>query len=269
MAKFAESVALYKSQLSIKDSLVSSMLAGIFVGIAFIGYISVVAGSPVHSASVKILGGIVFSFGLTLIMVFGSDLFTSTTLNVVPLMSRKMQWGTLLSHWIRVYVGNIIGAAFIAFLIYAAKQHMAYQGQWGYFVLNLAKYKLSHTMGEAIALGVLANMLVCLAAWISYAGHTLLEKLLAVVLPIALFVSCGFEHSIANLFLFPLSLGIRYFASDTFWQLIGTNSAAFSVITLKNFLLLNLVPVTLGNILGGTVLVGIPQWWLHLRTSRT
>lgn len=149
-----------------------------------------------------------------------------------------------------------------------AGQHMAANGLWGLNVLQTAQHKVEHTFIEAVCLGILANLMVCLAVWMSYAGRTLIDKLFALILPIGMFVASGFEHSIANMFLIPLGIVIKNFAPTEFWTKVGASPEQFSNLTVSNFLSDNLLPVTIGNIIGGAVLVGLVYWLMHLRGDK-
>lgn len=268
IALFAESSGLYKVSKKPLVTLVSAFTAGIFISLGFICYILVMTrtdGTPAPSA-VMFLGGITFSLGLMLVVVCGADLFTSTVLTIIPKMTGQTSWLAMSRNWVLVYVGNFIGALFIVAMIWYAKQPMSLHGQWGLTVLNVSDHKLHHSFIEAICLGFFANLMVCLAVWLSYAGRTLLDKALIMMLPIAMFVSNGFEHSIANMFMIPLGIVIKNAAPIEFWQQIGLTPDHFSSLTVEHFVVNNLIPVTIGNILGG-LLVAIIYWWMNLRKS--
>ena len=132
-------------------------------------------------------------------------------------------------------------------------------------VLQTADHKMHHSFLEAVCPGTLANLMVCLAIWMSYSGRSLTDKMFAMVLPVSMFVACGFEHSIANMFMIPMGIVIRDFASPEFWQATGATAAQFPNLTLSHFIIDNLIPVTIGNIIGGGVLVGLTYWVIYLR----
>jgi formate transporter len=199
------------------------------------------------------------------VIICGADLFTSTVLIVVAKASGKISWRQLICNWINVYIGNLIGALFFVALIWFASQHTAANGLWGLNVLQTADHKLHHTFVEAVCLGILANLMVCLAVWMSYSGHTLTDKIVVMLLPIGMFVASGFEHSIANMFLIPLAIVIRDFASPEFWHAINATPDQFPALTMSNFIIDNLIPVTIGNIIGGGLLVGLTYWIIYLR----
>lgn len=268
MAKIAEQVGLKKTKKKKSLSFFLAITAGVFISIGFAFYISVTSGPAPATAPVKLLGGICFTLGLILVVVSGADLFTSTVLTVMAKASGLISWPSLIINWIIVYVGNLIGALFFVALIWFSGQIMSADGQWGLNVLLTADHKMHHTFFEAVCLGTLANMMVCLAVWLSYSGHTLLDKIFAMLLPISMFVCSGFEHSIANMFLIPLAVIIRYFSPAEFWTYIHHIPGDFPALSIEQFITNNLIPVTIGNIIGGGVLVGITYWFIYLRNTK-
>lgn len=266
MAKVAEEAGVYKATKHPLTTFFLAITAGVFISIAFVFYITATTGtSEVPYGLAKLTGGICFSLGLMLVVVCGADLFTSTVLIVVAKASGRISWGQLARNWINVYVGNLIGALFFVALIWFSGEHMVANGAWGLNVLQTADHKMHHTFIEAVSLGTLANLMVCLAVWMSYSGRTLTDKMFAMVLPVAMFVASGFEHSIANMFMIPMAIVIRDFASPDFWHLTGATAAEFASLNLSNFITDNLIPVTIGNIIGGGLLVGLTYWVIYLR----
>jgi formate transporter len=266
MAKVAEEAGIYKATKHPFTTFFLAINAGVFISIAFVFYITATTGSGAMPYSIaKLIGGICFSLGLMLVVVCGADLFTSTVLIVVAKASGRISWGQLARNWFNVYAGNLAGALFFVALMWFAGQHMVANGAWGLNVLETADHKMHHTFIEAVCLGTLANLLVCLAVWMSYSGRSLTDKLVVMILPVGMFVASGFEHSIANMFLIPYAITIRDFATPEFWQAAGTTAAQFHALTVSNFILHNLIPVTIGNIIGGGVLVGLTYWVIYLR----
>jgi len=265
MAKMAEAAGVYKTTKKPEITFFLAMTAGIFISLAFAFYITVTAGPGTATGLTKLVGGLCFSLGLILVVVCGADLFTSTVLTVVAKASGKISWRQLALNWLNVYLGNLLGALFFVALIWFAGQEMAGNGSWGLNVLQTADHKLHHTFIEAVCLGILANLMVCLAVWLSYSGHTLSDKMFAMLLPIGMFVASGFEHSIANMFLIPLGIVIRHFASPAFWQAVHSSPDQFTALNVNNFIIDNLIPVTIGNIIGGGLLVGLTYWVIYLR----
>jgi formate transporter len=269
MAKVAEQAGLYKVSKKKELSFFLAVTAGVFISIAFVFYITVTTGPSPATALAKLAGGMCFSLGLILVVVCGADLFTSTVLTVMAKASGLISWGQLIVNWIVVYLGNLVGALFFVALIWFAGQHMNGNGLWGLNVLQTADHKMHHTFIEAVCLGTLCNLMVCLAVWMSYSGHTLTDKIMAMLLPIGMFVASGFEHSIANMFLIPLAILIRDFAPDSFWTAVHSSADNFPALTVGNFITANLIPVTIGNIIGGGLLVGVTYWIIYLRNQNS
>lgn len=267
-AEVAEYTCAKKASKVLKPYLFSSILAGLFISIAFAFYIVATVGASGMPYGVgKLIGGITFSLGLILVVVCGVDLFTSTVLAIVPKTTGKLSWRGLIRSWSIVYTGNFIGALLFVAMIWFAGVHMSANAQWGVNVLNIASYKVHHTFIEAIMLGILANMMVCLAVWMSFSGQSLTDKTVIIIMPIAMFVASGFEHSIANMFMIPLGIIIKEFATPEFWQIANLTAEKYQVLTIYNFIIYNLIPVTIGNIIGG-LLVGLSFTKLNLEKAK-
>ena len=270
MAKVAEEAGVYKASKPPLTTFFLAINAGVFISIAFTFYITVTTGSSELPYGIsRLIGGLCFSLGLILVVVCGADLFTSTVLIVVAKASGRISWAQLTRHWIIVYFGNLFGALLFVALIWLSGEHLVANGLWGLNVLQTADHKMHHTFVEAVALGILANLLVCLAVWMSYSGLSLTDKTLAMILPVTMFVSSGFEHSIANMFMIPMAIVIKDFASADFWQLTSATAGQFSALTPWQFITDNLIPVTLGNIIGGGLLVGLTYWIIYLRKDNS
>lgn len=268
MSVTAENTAHYKVSKKSLTTLFSAITAGVFISIGFASYIIIVTSASGEAASgvLKYVGGASFSLGLMLVVACGADLFTSTVLTILPKLTHRISWYQMIRNWVLVYIGNFIGALFFVAVIWFSAQHMTMNGQWGISILQTANHKLHHTFIEAVCLGFLANLMVCLAVWISYAGRTLLDKMLVMIFPIAMFVGNGFEHSIANMFMIPLGIVIQQFSPAEFWAMTGSSPDVFSSLTVEHFLINNLIPVTIGNILGGLA-VALSYWGLYLRKA--
>ncbi len=264
----AEQFALGKTQKRPATVLGLAIMAGAFIGLAFLFYITVTTGSSgLGWGPSRLFGGLAFSMGLILIVVCGGELFTSSVLTCIAWANRQISAGQMLATWGRVYAGNFIGAIALLLLVAAAGSYQLDGGQWGANALAIAQHKLHHSWLQAFALGVLCNLLVCLAIWLTFSSSNPLTKAALVILPVAMFVSSGFEHCVANMFMVPLGIVIHATAPAEFWLQTGLNPAAFNDLTLVNFISNNLVPVTLGNIIGGAVLVGMANWCLYRRPS--
>ncbi|MGJ0636639.1 formate transporter FocA [Xenorhabdus bovienii] len=266
MAQIADDSGVYKVNKHPAVTYLSAIMAGVFISIAFVFYITATTGtSSIPYGLAKLTGGICFSLGLMLVVIFGADLFTSTVLTIVSKATGRITWSQMLKNWINVYIGNLIGALFFVILMWQSGQYAVANGSWGLNVLQTADHKMHHTFIEAVCLGILANLMVCLAVWMSYAGRSLIDKLFALILPVAMFVASGFEHSIANMFLIPFGIIIKNFAPTEFWAKVGATPEQFPQLTVSHFITDNLIPVTMGNIIGGAILVGLIYWFMYLR----
>lgn len=249
-----------KANKSLLQSFVLSIFAGIFISIAFVFYITVTTGSTASWGMTKFAGGFAFSLGLILVVICGAELFTSTVLSSVAWAQKRITHRQLLSCWIRVYVGNFVGAMVMLLLVVGAKMHLQDGGQWGINAMNIAQHKLHHTWIQAFSLGILCNLLVCLGVWMTFCTKDILTKAMLLILPVTMFVSSGFEHSIANLFMVPLGIALQHSFSPELLVELGYNATSFTDLTISHFVINNLIPVTLGNIIGGAVIVGLGHW---------
>ncbi|MCW9716636.1 formate transporter FocA [Avibacterium sp. 21-594] len=264
MAQLAENIATYKATKNQFYSFLSAISAGAFIALAFVFYTTTQTGlSNVSWGLAKLVGGLVFSVGVIMVVVCGSELFTSSTMTLVARAGQRINTIQMLRNWIAVYAGNFLGAIVIAGLIWFAGQTMAVNGQWGLTILKTAQHKIHHSWFEAFSLGILCNIMVCIAVWMSYAGKTLTDKAFIMILPIGLFVSSGFEHSVANMFMIPLGIITAHCSSAEFWQAIGLNAEQFADLDVYHFVVKNLIPVTLGNIVGGGVCIALMQWFTN------
>jgi formate/nitrite transporter len=206
----------------------------------------------------------VFSPGLILVVVGGAELFTGNNLMVMAWAGGKVTFRDLLRAWSLVYIGNFAGAAATAVLVFLTGLYENGAGMVGAAALVVAQDKAALTFTEALVRGVLGNVLVCLAVWLCYSARTTADRILAIVPPVSAFVAAGFEHSVANMYVLPFGLLIKDWAPNSFWLLIGKSPAAFDNLTWIA-LLENLGPVTIGNVIGGGVLVGAVYWFVYLR----
>jgi len=265
----ADDVAYSKATKAFLSAFYLAITAGMFISLAFVFYITVTTGTQDMPWGIsKLIGGLAFSMGLLLVVVVGGELFTSSTLTLIAKASNRITTARMLKNWAVVYFGNFIGATFLVVLIFLAGLYSADNGQWGLNALQVAQHKLHHTFTEAVALGMLCNIMVCLAIWMAFGARTITDKMFAVLLPVAMFVASGFEHSIANMFMVPTGIMIHHFAPVVFWTTIGHSPSEFADITTMNFIVHNLIPVTIGNIIGGGVVVGLMHWMIYLRPSK-
>lgn len=266
MAKIAEDAAVYKATKHQFYSFISAITAGAYISIAFVFYATTQVGAGELPWGVaKLIGGVVFSLGIIMCVVFGAELFTSSTMTAVAKASKRITLAQMLKNWLVVYGGNFIGALFIVGLVWFSGEIMAANGQWGLTILKTAQHKIHHSWWETFHLGIFCNLMVCIAVWMAYAGKSLTDKAFIMILPISMFVASGFEHCVANMFMIPMGVLIHSFAGAEFWAAIGVDAAQFADLTLSHFVLNNLIPATLGNIVGGAVFIGLVQWFLHLK----
>lgn len=262
----AEKFALSKAKKSSGMTLSLAIMAGAFIGLAFLFYITVTTGSADAGWGLsRLAGGLAFSMGLILIVICGGELFTSSVLSSISWANKQISFSKMLSIWGKVYLGNFVGAMLLLVIVSAAGLYQMDHGQWGLNALNIAQHKLHHTPVQAFALGVLCNLLVCLAIWLTFSSANAMTKAAMTIMPVAMFVSSGFEHCVANMFMVPLGIVIHNFAPESFWQQIGVASTQYADLNIQQFVFANLIPVTLGNIVGGSVLVGLANWGIYRR----
>jgi formate transporter len=267
-AKAAES-GVRKAALAVMPTFVLAILAGAFIalGAAFATTVSAGAAGELPYGIVKLVAGLAFSLGLILVIVGGAELFTGNNLLAMAWASRRISTGAVVRNWVIVYAGNFVGAVGTAVLVVAAGQYAFGGGSVGAVALGTAATKVGYEPLQAFVLGILCNGLVCLAVWLTYSARTTADRILAIVPPIAAFVAMGFEHSVANMYFIPAGMLIRAVAPESFWAAIGATPADYAALDWAG-LLGNLVPVTLGNIVGGTILVGAVYWLVYLRGKR-
>ena len=242
-----------------------AVLAGAFIAMGAIFATTVSAGAAsLPFGIVRLLAGATFTLGLILVVVSGSELFTGNSLIIIAFANRRVSIGGLLRNWSIVYLGNFAGALLTATLMFLARQYTFGGGTIGLAALNIGEAKTNLGFVQAVILGLFCNALVCMAVWMCYSARTTIDKILAIIPPISAFVAAGFEHSIANMYFIPVALFIKQFGSPAFFESIGKTPADFSHLTWGNFFLVNLLPVTIGNIIGGVVMVGVMYWFIYL-----
>jgi formate/nitrite transporter len=271
MAEKAEQVGVKKAALDRASMFALAVLAGAFIalGAMFATTVLAGAGDGLPYGVARLLAGLVFSLGLILVIVGGAELFTGNNLIVMAWASRKVSTAALVRNWLVVYLGNFVGAVATAALVYASGQYAFGGGAVGAAALATANAKVGLEFGQAVALGIICNALVCLAVWLTYSARTTTDRILAIVPPITAFVAGGFEHSVANMYFIPLGLFVKAGAPDAFWASIGRSAESYPSLTWERFLVGNLPPVTLGNVIGGTLLVGAVYWFVYLRARPT
>jgi len=265
MALRAEYLGVRKAEAPLLATFTLALLAGAFISLGAVFSTTVAAGASgvVPYGIVRLLAGLVFTVGLVLVIVGGAELFTGNNLIVMAWAGRKVSSRGLLGNWGVVYAGNFVGAIGTVLLVFVSRQYTFGGGSVGTTALATAAAKVDYGFVQALALGVLCNALVCLAVWLTFSARSTIDRIAAIILPIAAFVAAGFEHSIANMYFIPIGLFIKAF-DPTFTAASGVD---VSRLTWQSFLLANLLPVTVGNIIGGAVLVAAVYWFVFLHRS--
>lgn len=266
MASKAAEIGVRKAAMDVVPMFVLAVLAGAFIalGAAFATTVSAGAAGVVPYGVVRLLAGLAFGLGLILVIVGGAELFTGNNLLAMAWASRRVSTGAVVRNWAIVYAGNFVGAVGTAALVVAGQQHTFGDGAIGAAALATATAKVGYDPLQAFVLGILCNGLVCLAVWLTYSARTTTDRILAIVPPIAAFVAMGFEHSVANMYFIPVAILVRAVAPPSFWASIEATPADYASLDVAGFVG-NLAPVTAGNIVGGTVLVGAIYWLVYLR----
>lgn len=249
MAIRVENAGVAKAKLGFIQTFTLAILAGSFIALGAAFYTVVITESGLGFGPVKMMGGIAFSLGLILVIVGGAELFTGNNLIVMAWADGKVSHGQLLRNWGIVYVGNFVGSLFIALLVALSGILDFQSGAVGTTAIIIADNKIDLTFEEAFFRGILCNILVCLAVWLCFSARSVAGKIAALLFPISAFVALGFEHSVANMYLLP----VGYLAGSEYVTLSG--------------LFLNLLPVTLGNIVGGSGFVALTYWLVYLRNK--
>jgi len=262
MASKAEAAGVKKAALPFLPLFALAILAGAFIALGAMFATTMAAGTSALPYGVaRGLIGLVFCLGLILVVVGGAELFTGNNLIIMAWANRKISTLKLLRNWLIVYLGNFVGSLGTAFLVFFGGQYNNGNGSVGEAALRIAVGKVSIGFYQAVFLGILCNALVCLAIWLTYSARSVSDKILAILFPISAFVAGGFEHSVANMYFIPYALIIKAF-DPVFVSMHGID---LSLLTWNSFFLKNLLPVTIGNIVGGSMLVAVMYWFIFLK----
>lgn len=259
VAQRIETVGVAKAHQATLPLLMLGMLAGAFIGLGAMFYTLVKSDASLGYATSSVLGGMVFSLGLLLVVVAGAELFTGNNLLAMAWADGRISTAQVLRNWTLVCLANFVGAAGLAVLVYVSGHTSLNGGAIGLQVIKIALVKQNLGWEQALVRGILCNVLVCMAVWMGMAGRSVTDKMVAIVLPVSAFVAAGFEHSIANMYLMPLAMLIQHFGPSG----NGTDSITWVG------MLGNLLPVILGNLLGGSVLVGLTYHVIYRRQGTT
>lgn len=246
-------IAFHKVKLSAWKMLILGAFAGCFIG--FAGVASTTASATVANPSVgRLLSACVFPAGMAMVLVAGSELFTGNNLIIIGVLQKTVKVREMLKNWLFVFLGNFIGASFVALLVVYGHTPDLFGGALAEKMVAAAQVRVEQTFPEAFIRGVLCNILVCIAVWAAFAAKKVSGKLLMSFWPVMIFVLCGFEHSIADIY-----FGVAGIAAASEYGIAADG------LNMGSFLLRNLLPVTLGNIIGGAGIVGTGYWLVYLR----
>lgn len=261
IAKNYIAVGKNKVSLPLSKMIPLAVLAGIYIGLAGVG--ATVAPATITNASVaKLVGACIFPTGLTLVVLAGSELFTGNCLLVIPLLNKDTTWKQTAYSWFFVYLGNFIGGLLVAAAVVYGHTFDLFDTGLAVSAIRTAAAKCSLTFGDAFLRGLLCNLLVCLAVWLTMSAKDAAGKILGLFLPIMLFVLCGYEHCVANMYYIPA--GLLAMNNPAYAQAAVAAGVNTSVLTWGNYFIAHLLPVTLGNMAGGCG-IGAVYWWIYLR----
>lgn len=252
VAKNCLEIGKNKTELAAGRMFLLAVLAGMFIALGAVGA-NTVSCLIENGSAAKIAAGVIFPAGLAMVVIAGGELFTGNCLILLSVLGKRTSPGKMLRNWIIVYLGNFAGAVFVAWGVYAGGQTQLFQGALMELTIQTAVNKCSHTFLEAMLLGLFCNFLVCIAVWMGFAGKTAVDKIVGLFFPIFLFVASGYEHSVANMYYIPAGI----ISAGEMGEEMG--------LTWSGFLFSNLLPVTIGNIIGGAVFVAAIYYLVYIK----
>lgn len=271
ISKITVENGIKKSKTPILNLFILGILAGAFIAFAAEG--SNMAAFNLFSRPEtyglgRVLAGAVFGTGLMLVLIAGGELFTGNTMIIAGVLDKKVSLRDMLKNWIVVYIGNFIGSVFIAFMMNQSGLFSSGSNMLGAVTISIASYKTGLAFTQAFILGIMCNWLVCLAVWMSYSAKDVTGKIFAIFFPIMLFATSGFEHSIANMYYIPAGIIAKSNkALADAAMVLGVTPEKLNHLNWGNLFTKNLLPVTLGNIVGGGFFVAFVYWFVYIRTS--
>lgn len=272
IAKATIKTGIKKSKTSIVNMILLGILAGAFIGFAAEGSnmaaFNLLAKPETYGLG-KTLAGAIFGTGLMLVLIAGGELFTGNTLIFAAVLDKKVSLKGMLRNWFFIYLGNLIGSLLIAYFMNESGLFTSGANMLGAVTIKTAAYKVGLTFTQAFILGIMCNWLVCLAVWMCYGAKDIAGKILAVFFPIWLFITSGFEHSVANMYYIPA--GILAKGNQALVEaagVLGVTPEKLGHLTWEAFFTKNLIPVTLGNIVGGSIFVGAVYWFVYIRNEK-
>lgn len=259
IAEKVENIGVAKARLPLMPMIMLGILAGVFIGLGAMYAVLVVSDTSLGFGLSRILGGLVFSMGLIMVVIAGAELFTGNNLLVMAWADGKISMHEVLRNWVIVCLANFVGAAGLAVLVYLSGHYRMNAGGVAEAYTKIAAAKCNLSFQQAFFSGMLCNVLVCLAVWMSQAGRSVSDKMLVIIFPVSAFVAAGFEHSIANMYLIPMGLLMK-------WEYGAT--AGTEVISWMGFFK-NIGPVILGNLAGGSGFVALFYYFIYGRERNT
>jgi formate transporter len=262
-----------KSKMTILNMIILGILAGAFIAFAAEGSnmasFNLLAKPETYGLG-KVLAGAVFGTGLMLVLIAGGELFTGNTMMIAGVLEKKVGIKAMLKNWFFVYVGNFIGSILIVYMMNQSGLFSSGDSMLGAVTIKIAAYKVGLTFIQALFLGIMCNWLVCLAVWMAYGAKDMTGKIFAIFFPIWLFITSGFEHSVANMYYIPA--GIMAKGNKTLTDaaaVLGVTSEKLNHLNWETFFVNNLIPVTLGNIIGGGIFVAAVYWFVYIRSGKS
>lgn len=254
-----------KVNTPVSKMIVLAILAGMYI--AFAGVAASTASSTIENASLaKLISGVVFPGGLVMVLLAGSELFTGNCLLTIPLLQKEVTFAGMMKNWVVVWIGNFIGAIVVSGICVYGHQLGLFQNKLAVSCMSTAIAKCSLSFSDAFIKGIACNFLVCIAVWIAFAAKDVAGKVIGLFFPIMLFVVSGFEHSVANMYY--IGVGLLAKGNDTYVAAANEAGLDLTKLTWGKFFTNNLIPVTLGNIVGGAILVGALYWFCYLREDK-
>ena len=269
IAEYTIQAGVTKANRSRLQIFILGVLAGIFIAFASEGStmasFNLLANADTYGLG-KTLSGAIFGTGLIIVMIGGAELFTGNCLMIMSVFEKKIKTIQMLRNWFWVYLGNFVGSLIITYMMSVSGLFHSGDNGFGAVTIKLATQKANLDFTQALVLGIMCNILVCMAVWMCYGARDITGKIWAIFFPIWLFITSGFEHSIANMYYIPAGILAKMTPEyvDTALQ-IGVNADKLANLTWGSFFVNNLLPVTLGNILGGVVFVAIAYWYVYIK----
>lgn len=255
IAEKVENIGVVKARLPLLPMIMLGILAGVFIGLGAMYYVIVVSDTSLGFGVSRLLGGLAFSLGLIMVVIAGAELFTGNNLLVMAWADKKISFYEVLRNWVIVCIANFVGAAGLAILVYLSRHHEMNGGSIGEAYTRIATLKCNLSFQQAFFSGMLCNVLVCLAVWMSLAGRAVTDKVLVIIFPVSAFVAAGFEHSVANMYLIPMGWLLQFESP------VAAGAEAISGIGFIK----NLIPVILGNLAGGSGFVALFYYFIYGR----